>query len=329
MFKLFLHLRSLKKASQKAAKIINTGDYDLVYADICRYIMAPYIFRFLKIPSIYFCQNPLREVREPVAYFKGKSRHEKNDNRDKIKSWLNISEKYFLRLIEKKNAENATKILTNSYYTKEYIYHAYGLKADVIHLGVDNKVFYRSCDLPENYILSVGGIQYVKRFHSVIQALGAVPEKKRPKLVVVGNRADCLVKKQLSEDAQKHNVVLEIHENISVEKLRNLYNKAFAVVFVPLMEPFGLVVLEAMACGTPVIGVREGGVREIISDNESGLLVNRNPEEISKAIIRLQEDKGLRDSIINNALIHIKEYWNWQRAAGQLNERFKDLTGNG
>ena len=94
------------------------------------------------------------------------------------------------------------------------------------------------------------------------------------------------------------------------------------MVFVPYMEPFGLVTLEAMACGTPVIAINEGGLREIIVEHETGILVNRNPQEIAKAIMCLKDDKFLRNKIINNALIQIKKYWNWQRAAEQLNEYF-------
>ena len=53
---------------------------------------------------------------------------------------------------------------------------------------------------------------------------------------------------------------------------------ARATVYAPIMEPFGFVPLESMACGTPVVGVCEGGVRETIRHEETGLLVDRDPE---------------------------------------------------
>ena len=60
----------------------------------------------------------------------------------------------------------------------------------------------------------------------------------------------------------------------------DLYNSAKAVVYAPMMEPFGLVAIEAMACGTPVVGVKEGGLRESIIDGHNGLLIDRDPKNL-------------------------------------------------
>jgi glycosyltransferase involved in cell wall biosynthesis len=57
----------------------------------------------------------------------------------------------------------------------------------------------------------------------------------------------------------------------SQQELVSLYNQAMALVYIFLMEPFGLVALEAMACGTPVIGVRESGIRESVIDGITGI----------------------------------------------------------
>jgi len=57
----------------------------------------------------------------------------------------------------------------------------------------------------------------------------------------------------------------------SQQELVSLYSLAMALVYIFLMEPFGLVALEAMACGTPVIGVRESGIRESVIDGITGI----------------------------------------------------------
>ena len=69
---------------------------------------------------------------------------------------------------------------------------------------------------------------------------------------------------------------------ITDEELVILYNKAKLVVYTPYMEPFGLVPLEAMSCGTPVVGVNEGGVMETVLNGKTGILVERNVNNICK-----------------------------------------------
>ncbi|NJL59245.1 MAG: glycosyltransferase family 1 protein [Desulfobacteraceae bacterium] len=90
-----------------------------------------------------------------------------------------------------------------------------------------------------------------------------------------------------------------------------LYNEATAVIFAPLMEPFGLVVLESMACGTPVIGVREAGLRESIIDGETGILADRDEEELANAVLMLTESEELRNRLSRNAVSYVREKWNW------------------
>ncbi len=55
-----------------------------------------------------------------------------------------------------------------------------------------------------------------------------------------------------------------------------LYNKANLVVYTPYQEPFGLVPLESMSCGTPVVGVNDGGVMETVTNGKTGILTERD-----------------------------------------------------
>lgn len=85
---------------------------------------------------------------------------------------------------------------------------------------------------------------------------------------------------------------------VDVEKFRpldlvRLYNQARAFIYAPILEPFGLVVLEAMACGTPVVAVKEGGVRESVIDGVTGWLIPRDPHIFADALGRLLSDEQL------------------------------------
>src|SRR3990167_3028834 len=89
---------------------------------------------------------------------------------------------------------------------------------------------------------------------------------------------------RLEQMAKDLNVKLEIRRKPPEHELVQLYNEVTALVFLPNMEPFGLVALEAMACGAPVIGVREAGIRESVIDGTTGILVDRNSDDAGRAI---------------------------------------------
>ena len=125
--------------------------------------------------------------------------------------------------------------------------------------------------------------------------------------------------------AKDKGVALEIWYRPSQHELARLYNRALALIFVPIMEPFGLVAIEAMACGTPVIGVREAGIRESVVDGVSGILVDRDPGEIAEAIRRLMDSQNLRASISKQAVEYVHRRWTWQQAADRYEEEVGKL----
>ena len=79
-----------------------------------------------------------------------------------------------------------------------------------------------------------------------------------------------------------------------------------------LSEGLGIVLLESILSGTPVIGTNVGGVPDIIKNNETGLLVEpENSIQISEAINKLLNDRILRDKLTENALLYIKNTFSW------------------
>jgi glycosyltransferase involved in cell wall biosynthesis len=86
-------------------------------------------------------------------------------------------------------------------------------------------------------------------------------------------------------------------------------------------EGLGLVFLEAMACGRPVIATKSGGVPEIVLDGKNGLLVDRNePEEWACAIRRLLCDAAARERIGEFGRTEVANLYSWPRvAANYLN----------
>ena len=160
---------------------------------------------------------------------------------------LESFENRILRNREQRNASAATRLVCNSRYSREAIYHSCGIMAHPITLGVDRSRFQCLNLERDGGILSVGGLQFSKGFHLVIDALSQCQAETRLSLTLVANRGEVDVIKCLTEQAHRVGVDLRILDHISDEELLMLHNKAQMVVFVPLMEPFGLVTIEAMA----------------------------------------------------------------------------------
>jgi glycosyltransferase involved in cell wall biosynthesis len=83
-----------------------------------------------------------------------------------------------------------------------------------------------------------------------------------------------------------------------------------------------------MACGTPVVAVREGGYRETIVDGYTGYLVERDPRQIADRIVELTTNKSLYEQMTINCGKHIKEHWDWNvREAALLNALKSEKSG--
>jgi D-inositol-3-phosphate glycosyltransferase len=206
------------------------------------------------------------------------------------------------------------------------LYGADPAKVAVIPCGVDTNVFHpvRQADAREllgrdqceRLILFVGRIEQIKGIDVLLRAL-ALLFFRRPDLrnevclLVVGGALDP------GDDAPETEKVVElrrlVHEhrmeaNVAFVGSRDqgqlaLYYAAADLCAVPsLTESFGLVALEAMACGTPVVGTRVGGLQTVIADGESGLLVPAGDyQALAEAMARVLTDARLRMHLAHGA----------------------------
>ena len=107
------------------------------------------------------------------------------------------------------------------------------------------------------------------------------------------------------------------------DELLAYYNLADIFVLPSLHEGMGIVFLEAMACGLPVVTTNIGGMVDFIKDGETGLLVEpRDAEQLSRALSRLIKDKKLRERIAKNGERLVREEYTWEKAAKRYLEAF-------
>jgi D-inositol-3-phosphate glycosyltransferase len=107
------------------------------------------------------------------------------------------------------------------------------------------------------------------------------------------------------------------------DKLHHYYSAAEMVIMPSHYESFGMVALEAMACGTPVIASDVGGLGYLVRDGETGLHVpNGNPAALASAIARLVEDHELRQRMGRRAHLYAQQY-SWECIADRMQALYR------
>jgi glycosyltransferase involved in cell wall biosynthesis len=220
----------------------------------------------------------------------------------------------------------ASLVIANSRYTADYAHRAYGVTAEVNYPGVDIEAF-RPGDLQrERFVLMVGELIASKGVDWAVRAVGTIPADRRPPIVLVCNRAFAPERAYVEAVARECGVELIIRERLPDAEVKRLFQTASALLYTPHLEPFGLVALEAMASGAPVVAVREAGPIETVVDQETGLLCERDPQQLGEAVLRLMDDELLRARMSKAGREHVTANWTWERSVERLDELLRDLV---
>jgi D-inositol-3-phosphate glycosyltransferase len=178
-------------------------------------------------------------------------------------------------------------------------------------------------------LLFVGRIQPLKGVDIAVEALARTTG---PRLVVVGGPSGAEGERELARLADTA-VSLGVSDRITfVEPLphRDLavfYRAADLLVMPSRSESFGLVAAEAQACGLPVVAASVGGIRYVVDDGWSGVLVDgHDPADFAAAIDRLLADPSERSRLSAGA-IEKAESFSWEATADRLLELYSGITG--
>jgi D-inositol-3-phosphate glycosyltransferase len=188
-------------------------------------------------------------------------------------------------------------------------------------------------DLDTPTVLFVGRIQPLKGPDVAIQAVAGLRERGYPnaKLIIVGGASG---REGDIETERAHDLVDELGMHDQIEfvapqphHILSTYYRAADVVIVPSRsESFGLVALEAAACGVPVVASAVGGLLSLVDDGITGRLIEgRNPRRYADAIAEILGNDALRASMSRAAVARADAY-TWPAAAGRLRRLYGDIA---
>jgi glycosyltransferase involved in cell wall biosynthesis len=226
-----------------------------------------------------------------------------------------LAKRIYTRRLIPSVARNARLVLTNSEFSKWEIVRHLGISEDRIRvtpLAASPEFAPRPGPGGKPYFLYVGNLEPRKNLERLIEAFARMPGKDHD-LVIAGNslyRAE-----GVSEKARETglNGRVKFIGYVPREDLPELYSGATAFVYPSLLEGFGLPVVEAMACGTPVITTRGSSLIEVAGG--AALLVGGlDVREMTEAMCRLAEDRSLRETLSRKGLKRSAEF-SWQRTA--------------
>jgi len=319
-------LSAMDDHCRECASQMNRGGFDLLFANSCALFQVAPIAKHVNIPSVLYLQEPFRGLYEALPKSPWAARPKRSGSFWSLRRCYQfLSDKSrlpALRLQVREEIENASRfklILVNSLYSRESILRAYGLESEVCYLGVDPEKFKPTGEPTDSYVIGLGGLAYNKGVDRAIRAISCVDSSKRPELVWVGNFATAEYENELKTLAAKHGVRLTVKVRVSDAELVSLLSRASVMLYTSRLEPFGYAPLEANACGTPVVAIAEGGVRETVQHEQNGLLVDGDDSaKLARSIERLIDDRDFAQKLKGQALAYVRANWTLESATERL-----------
>ena len=221
---------------------------------------------------VCYCHAPIRWARE------GRRAYRSGPGGLVRGLMLDIAAPWF-RWFDRRAGQQPDLVLANSRHTAKRIRTAWARDAAVVYPPVRTDFFSPDASPRENFLLWVGAIEPAKRLDRVM----ALAERHGQRLVVAGEGSQSIRMRRL---AGEHTTFLG---RVSDERLRELYRTAAALVQLH-EEDFGITVVEALACGCPVMVHRTGGHAEIVTDGVGVQVDAKNDDAIDDGLARLLEN---------------------------------------
>jgi glycosyltransferase involved in cell wall biosynthesis len=228
---------------------------------------------------------------------------------------------WFTKLTARTVLKNAGAVIALTEHMKDAMQAIYSRNVITVPNGINlNENTERGAEGggPGKRVLFVGRLNLVKGVQYLLSAMKTVhQELPEAKLILVGDGEEREHLETLTDGLGIRECV-EFAGRVPHEKVEDYMSQAEVFVLPSLSEGFPVTILEAMACGLPVVATRVGGVPDIIEDGTNGYLVDTmNQEQIAEALLKLLQDEKLRKDISGNNREEVRKY-RWDAVAVML-----------
>jgi len=233
-----------------------------------------------------------------------------------------------LRLIDKYLVRNVDYIIANSLYSKSLIQSAYGRVADLVaYPSVDPQKF-KPVTQKNDSIFTISRLDRQKNIDLLVNVYSLLPTdlQQRHPLVIGGEGSE---KNNLIKLVKQKNLdrLITFIGKIPEEELIRRYSQAVLCTFFARNEPFGLIPIEAMSCGTPVVGFKSGGVAETIIDRKTGLLLTSfQPPKVAQEITSLLNSPSTLRTMSKSARTYIINNFSWNVTVNNIYQLFTSIN---
>ncbi len=214
---------------------------------------------------------------------------------------------------------------------------AHGQRLRVVHMGTDPSQFRpgvetaalrKRVDLPDGgtrWLVTVARLEQIKGIDTVIQALPAILEREPDVGYVIAGRGPD--RERLEKLAHKLGVADRVRflGLVGDQDLPAVYNLGSVYLGMSRrvgrmdVEGFGISLVEASACGLPVVAGNSGGIPDAVRDGETGILVPpEDPAALADAVCRVLADRGLASQLGQNGRRAVETHFNWDRVVRDL-----------
>jgi len=248
----------------------------------------------------------------------------------KLKVLVEIYNRVFLKLLLK----GSTKILITQpeYINRSKYLYKYKNKIEIIPNGIDTKIYFQKNinKIPNQiFFLSILDRHHTyKGLDCLIKAIKIVRTKIPDIKLIVGGSGELVEEYKTLTKGLGLEKNVEFRGFIESNKLVDLYNQSelFVLPSTGIQEGFGIVLLEALACGTPVIATNIVGIAKEIKDNKCGIIIPCNDaKKLVQAIIRIIKNINLQKKMIIKGKLLIQDKYDWNKIVKMMENLYLDV----